>query len=209
MDKIERAVRAAVQGCDPHYCGQAADLLGIGHPDCFECGGDECDACAERVADAMAAHLMPDGVQWPRFEDGEPVRIGDEVLGKHGEPMAVTRVSFVEGGCYFNESHRKDGRKRGKGWRYVAGERVKRPETPDTQERIDADARNTTFDYWGCGDAKTCDECPALVDGETPRKRYGAPSCSAAKALDLLRRQRELCVKEAEARNEERGRYEE
>lgn len=78
MDKIEKAVRAAVQGCDPHYCGQAADLLGIGHPDCFECGGDECDACAERVADAMAAHLMPEGIQWPLFEDGEPVRIGDE-----------------------------------------------------------------------------------------------------------------------------------
>lgn len=130
MDKIEKAVRAAVQGCDPHYCAQAADLLGIEHPDCFECGGDECEACAERVAGAIAAHLTPEGVEWPRFADGEPVRIGDEVLGKHGEPMAVTRVSFVDGGCYFNESHRKDGRKRGKGWRYVAGERVKRPAPP-------------------------------------------------------------------------------
>ena len=130
MDNIEKALRSAVQGCDPHYCAQAADLLGVEHPDCFECGGDECDECAERVADAMAAHLMPEGVEWPRFADGEPVRIGDEVLGKHGEPMAVTRVSFVEGGCYFNESHHRDGRKRGKGWRYVAGERVKRPEQP-------------------------------------------------------------------------------
>lgn len=130
MDKIEKALRAAVQGCNPHCCAEAADLLGIEHPDCFECGGDECDECAERVADAMAAHLMPEGVQWPRFADGEPVRIGDEVLGKHGEPMAVTRVSFVEGGCYFNESHHRDGRKRGKGWRYAAGERVKRPEQP-------------------------------------------------------------------------------
>lgn len=81
MDKIERALRSAVQGCDPHYCGQAADLLGVEHPDCFECGGNECDECAERVADAMAAHLTPEGVQWPRFEDGEPVRIGDEARG--------------------------------------------------------------------------------------------------------------------------------
>lgn len=81
MDKIEKAVRAAVQGCNPHYCAEAADLLGIEHPDCFECCGNECDACAERVADAIAAHLMPDGVQWPRFEDGEPVRFGDEVRG--------------------------------------------------------------------------------------------------------------------------------
>ena len=81
MDNVERALRSAVQGCDQHCCAQAADLLGVEHPDCFECGGDECDECAERVADAMAAHLMPDGVQWPRFEDGEPVRIGDEVQG--------------------------------------------------------------------------------------------------------------------------------
>ena len=81
MDKIERALRAAVQGCNQHYCAEAADLLGIERPDCFECGGDECDECAERVADAMAAHLMPDGVQWPRFADGEPVRLGDEVQG--------------------------------------------------------------------------------------------------------------------------------
>lgn len=79
MDKIEKAVRAAVQGCNPHYCAEAADLLGIEHPDCFECGGDECDECAERVADAMAAHLMPEGVQWPRFEDGERAAFRDEI----------------------------------------------------------------------------------------------------------------------------------
>ena len=190
MDKIERAVRAAVQGCDPHYCGQAADLLGIEHPDCFECGGDECDECAERVADAISAHLMPEGVEWPRFADGESVRLGDEVLGKHGEPMAVTRVSFVEGGCYFNESHHKNGRKRGKGWRYVAGERVKRPEQPDTQERIEADARKTACEYFGW-EGVPCSEkggCPA-------RERF--LHCGDAKTFDLLRRQRELCAKEA------------
>lgn len=184
MDKIEKAVRAAVQGCDPHYCAEAADLLGIEHQDCFECGGDECDACAERVADAMAAHLMPEGVEWPRFEDGEPVRIGDEVLGKHGEPVAVTRVSFVEGGCYFNES------------RYVAGERVKRPERPDTQERIDADARKSSSGYWECY-GSACDNCPARIGGMTPKQRYHAEECNKAKILDLLRRQRELCAKEA------------
>lgn len=130
MDDIEWAVHMLAQGCRPGDCAYVADKLGIERPECADCGGDECEACAERVAEAIAAHLMPDGVRWPRFEDGEPVRLGDEVLGKHGEPMAVTRVSFVEGGCYFNESHHRDGRKRGKGWRYVAGERVKRPAQP-------------------------------------------------------------------------------
>ena len=93
MDKIEKAVRAAVQGCDPHYCAQAADLLGVEHPDCLECGGDECDECVERVAGAIAAHLTPDGVEWPRFGDGEPVRFGDMAQGIDcDEPVGAVRV---------------------------------------------------------------------------------------------------------------------
>lgn len=119
MDNIEKALRSAVQGCDPHYCGQAADLLGIGHPDCFECGGDECDACAERVADAMAAHLMPEGVQWPRFGDGEPVRIGDTAYGiGFGERVGAVRIDgygwallddcreHIVGGCFGETAER-------------------------------------------------------------------------------------------------------
>ena len=156
-----------------------------------------CEECVDAVLQEAASlfkevgkRLMPEGVEWPRFSDGEPVRIGDEVLGKHGEPMAVTRVCFVEGGCYFNESHRKDGRRRGRGWRYVAGERVKRPKPADTQERIDEDAMKSPCEYFGrkgrpCFDG---DGCPSLeMDG----------SCGAAKTRDLLRRQRELYAKGA------------
>lgn len=98
VDKIEMAVRAAVQGCRPHYCAQAADLLGIERPECGECGGAECEACAERVAEAIAAHLMPEGVQWPRFGDGEPVRIGDEVEGTGGRRSTVGAVRLSKTG---------------------------------------------------------------------------------------------------------------
>lgn len=119
MDNIEKAVRAAVQGCDPHYCGQAADLLGIEHPDCLVCGGDECDECAERVADAMAAHLMPEGVEWPRFEDGEPVRIGDVVrgvgrdelvgavrIGKTGWTLSDRSREYIDSGGFADRAER-------------------------------------------------------------------------------------------------------
>ena len=187
MDNVERAVYMLAQGCSPADCAYVADLLGVEHPYCADIDGYECEECAERVADALAGRMMPEGVQWPRFADGEPVRLGDEVLGKHGEPMAVTRVSFVEGGCYFNESHHRNGRKRGKGWRYVAGERVKRPEPTDTQERIDEDARKTACEYFGA-DFLGCTACDAPVRGM---------DCTNAMALDLLRRQRELCAKEA------------
>lgn len=173
-------------------CEERAEAVGLR---CHESAS--CAECLKATGEAAGAllddvekRLVPEGMEWPRFENGEPVRIGDEVLGKHGEPMAVTRVCFVEGGCYFNESHRKDGRRRGRGWRYVAGERVKRPKPADTQERIDADAMKSPCEYFGrkgrpCFDG---DGCPSLeMDG----------SCGAAKTRDLLRRQRELYAKGA------------
>lgn len=185
LEKLREAVCAI-------RCAVKVETLGMSCYD-FACCED-CKRARDKAADGLVRsierRLMPEGMEWPRFSDGEPVRIGDEVLGKHGEPMAVTRVCFVEGGCYFNESHRKDGRRRGRGWRYVAGERVKRPKPEDTQERIDADAMKSPCEYFGrkgrpCFDG---DGCPSLeMDG----------SCNAAKNRDLLRRQRAICEKEA------------
>ena len=62
---------------------------------------------------------------------------------------------------------------------------------PDTQERIDADARKDQFEYWQCRE-RECDECPAEIEGMSPKKRYGCNDCCSAMTLDLLRRQREL-----------------
>lgn len=185
LEKLREAVCAI-------RCAVKVETLGMSCYD-FACCED-CKRARDKAADGLVRsierRLMPEGVEWPRFSDGEPVRIGDEVLGKHGEPMAVTRVCFVEGGCYFNESHRKDGRRRGRGWRYVAGERVKRPKPADTQERIDADAAKTPCEYFGWSGIM-CDEnggCPA-------REMVG--SCELVKIKDLLRRQYELDAKEA------------
>lgn len=62
---------------------------------------------------------------------------------------------------------------------------------PDTQERIDADARKDTSDYWKCWGID-CEERPSIVDGSKPYERYGASSCRKAMTIDLLRRQREM-----------------
>lgn len=193
MDNIEKALRSAVQVGDPHYCAQAADLLGVEHPDCFECGGDECDACAERVADAMAAHLMPEGVRWPRFADGERAAFRDEI-DVDGSIERIQGFKFYESGPSFVSIVGVD---REKWVRVEEGERVKRPEQPDTQERIDADARKGCSGYWECTGI-ACSECPALADGKKPYERDGAGCCASAMTIDLLRRQRELCAKDAD-----------
>lgn len=54
---------------------------------------------------------------------------------------------------------------------------------PDTQERIDEDAKKGLGEYWGCSE-NICAECGV--------RRYDADSCGHAMKLDLLRRQREL-----------------
>lgn len=62
---------------------------------------------------------------------------------------------------------------------------------PDTQERIDRDARKGYMTYWECVGC-SCERCPAMIDGDKPWRWYHADSCEGAMVLDLLRRQREL-----------------
>lgn len=120
---------------------------------------------------ALDDRLMPDGMTWPRWQDGEKVRIGDEF--KASDFIATASVSSVEVG--------KDV--------FVGCMRATRlldectHVIPDTQERIDEDAVKTPCDYWGQAAETSCTKCPR-DDGP-----YG---CFAAKCLDLLRRQREL-----------------
>lgn len=63
---------------------------------------------------------------------------------------------------------------------------------PDTQERIDEDARKSTYGYWRCDDF-SCGECPSEIDGKKPYEHYNCPEdCFTSMKFDLLRRQREL-----------------
>lgn len=67
---------------------------------------------------------------------------------------------------------------------------------PDSVGRLQADARKSYADYWGCGD-EPCDRCPAAVEGENPRKRFEVASCSKAQMLDIVRRAEEVVLSAA------------
>ena len=170
-------------------CQDAIEALGMLCDD-FSC----CKDCAEARARAASAlldevgkRLMPEGMEWPRFEDGSPVRIGDEIALKERtatvdsiqihRPWAFSL--WYDGGfasaTYFDDAP------------------VKRPEPEDTQERIDEDAGKTPCEYFG-RKGELCsagDGCPSLEMG---------CSCDTAKTLDLLRRQRELDARKDGAR---------
>ena len=129
-----------------------------------------------------AGRVLPEGVEWPRWEDGRPLRIGDAVGGEKVDhvrlyakrwTLADRCGSFLASGAHGD------------------GSRVKRPEPPDSWERLEADAEKDHESYWGCI-GFVCAGCPASADGKTPRERYGSRSCTEAIRRDLVRRARAL-----------------
>lgn len=84
----------------------------------------------ERLRDMVRERQLPDGVEWPRFEDGEPVRFGDEVEFD-GEVGKVARMQFELLGWAMTLNRNLD-------LSYLSGaygERLKRP----TPKVLDAD----------------------------------------------------------------------
>lgn len=89
-------------------------------------------ALNETVAE-MRPRLIPEGMEWlveawPRFEDGEPVRIGDKFECWCGEEHVVGSVSFMGSCAVLNMSHAHTFVV-GHGPETVHGKRVRRPAT--------------------------------------------------------------------------------
>lgn len=165
-------------------CQDAIKVLGIRCDDFSRC--DDCAEARARAASALLdeveKRLVPEGMEWPRFSDGEPVRIGDRVQLCNGHSEELCQVHMGESGySLYTETSDEE---------HLYGTTVNRLEPADTQERIDEDAGKTPCEYFGrkgrqCFDG---DGCPSLeMDG----------SCGAAKTRDILRRQRELDAKGA------------
>ena len=135
MDEKQGAaewLRGIVDDCDSDktYCSDIAKAFGIdclSEKSCQECTAKTMTAIADRID---AERALPDGVEWPRFEDGELVKVGDEVEYK-GETMRVYLATLdAAGWALWCSREGIDGRLSGS-----YGERVKRP----APEVLDAD----------------------------------------------------------------------
>lgn len=74
---------------------------------------------SERISDILVAaknKALPDGIEWPFFEDGAPVLFGDEFARWRGDAHVVSSVTMYTDGS-FEINFRP----------YSKGERVKRP----------------------------------------------------------------------------------
>lgn len=102
-------------------CSLMAKMLGIecGDTTCRECTAEMMKTVADRIESERA---IPEGIEWPRFEDGELVKVGDEVECD-GDAMGVVGLFFEDGKWRIHaDSSKVFGFLHGK-----CGERVKRP----------------------------------------------------------------------------------
>ena len=56
----------------------------------------EAKGLRERI-EAMLPRLMPEGYMWPRYENGDPVRIGDEFADGGGNTRRCTSIEILHG----------------------------------------------------------------------------------------------------------------
>lgn len=126
-------------------CSTMAKMFGI------VCKEETCRSCMVKLMTAIADRIdaeraLPEGVEWPRFEDGELVKVGDEVEYK-GETMRVYLATLdADGWALWCSREGIDGRLSGS-----YGERVKRP----IRKVLDADGAPIEV-----GDTVYCDDDP-------------------------------------------------
>lgn len=108
---------------------------------------------------------------WPRFEDGEPVWLGDEVGDFGGEIVDI----------YFNDKGAAIWNNACDHLHLAIGERAKRPAPKDSWERLEEDASKDTCVYFGGTGHFDCSECSS-----------GGINCFRRMKLDLIRRAKAL-----------------
>lgn len=84
----------------------------------YELGFEEDMADRDEVERRLLARLMPEGIEWPRYESGESVGFGDDV-SRHGEDFEANVIALYRDGSFSLNF-----------WAYSKGERVKRPAVP-------------------------------------------------------------------------------
>ena len=126
--------------------------------------------------------LMPEGAEWPKFEDGEPVLVGDEFETMVSGTKKVDAIKF-EDGCIFSLEF-NNGCDTAE---FYKNARVKRPEHRETLQDVIDDYDKSTTEYWKYSSIP-CPMCPSKIDGKTPHDYYGTTGCDLAKVHEIKRR---------------------
>lgn len=133
----------------------------------------------------MRARLMPEGMEWPRFDDGEPVKMGDEVASHDdgGSPRRVGIVRFAGSAVRLYDSfgHRVWDESSEGPIRRPAPAAADSPGTEDSWERLEKDLEGGACTYFGSHER--CVHCPA---------NDSTDACRVLMSRDAVRRARAL-----------------
>ena len=178
-ESITEELRDCIFDC-PHLKG-VADRIDARFDRELQAKHGEVDGLKAYVDDLQAR--LDASIPLPLDADGVPTTIGDTIFWTDAPLGEDTRchgnvIGFVVNG-HGVIAPRVTGGREPSMWTHFA------PEPPDSQERIDADARKTSCEYFERS-GKTCVGCPAedVV--------YTLGDCLRKQMSDLLRRQREL-----------------
>lgn len=186
MDTLDR--RLMPEGCDWEFLRlHMSNLRGFMLDVMDRLGVDKSDSDApEIVFDALDRRLMPEGVEWPRYDTGEPVRIGGTIADELGHAHEVESVEIFDDAeaLHWSPSEPEEFV-----W-LVHGARVRRPadtkpKPPDSWERIEKDAGKDACMYF----------CHSDVP-QPPNCGHDVRSCRVDMAEDLVRRCKALAERE-------------
>lgn len=127
---------------------------------------------------AMIAPQLPDGVEWPRFEDGSFVTSGDEVFTTWGDAPTAMKVEMIGFTPWEVELHDMT---RCLPERVEHGDRVKRPH--DSWEQLVLDAQETARAYYA--ERRS-------IDGILYNSNWSDGVCSSRMQQDLVLRAKAL-----------------
>lgn len=138
-----------------------------------------------KLNSALNERLMPECLEWPRFEDGEPIKVGDIVYDNDGNELEVLSFDDIEVKTQAIETKEE--------WSYnpVALSHKKTETKEETEltpvEKIQAELFRLNVDvcrYFGYSNepGTTCDGCPADNKG----------SCHEFAAKDILKKIKDI-----------------
>lgn len=154
------------------------------------------DKAAQLDALRKAGRIMPEGINWPQYDDGTSVLIGDYVT------VVRTGVDDIESETFtgYVSSVLIDE----DGWNYASvecghgsrsrsaianfGDTFVRCER-DSWEKLESDAKK--FNYWNCPTNIDCKKCDVKC-GMAPKDFYGTEFCADAKVFDIINRAKKL-----------------
>lgn len=168
-------------GCDKTACSERVTALEMENThlrrELFELRGGE----ARGTARPLTEHERRVLDMWPRFEDGEPVMVGDAVALTIGN-IAVGAIEFDCEGAHVKDAPNGDWNTSSR-----AAHRLKRPApgAPDSWERLEEDAVKNACDYFGeeCDSEWRCRHCPHFHEDR---------DCSLDMNEDIVRRAKRL-----------------